>query len=338
VPIGVVAAELGVSPTWVRVLTRQGVFTASLTSGGHRRYDLAATRAAWTRYRLIHATPAGGMPLGSPTYAAHHPLGGLQEDRVWAEVLPRVSLGDRPGAARILAYAVTEMVNNATDHSGGTLVAVQAWRSTGDVVVEVRDDGEGVFAHLAAGLGLADHFASVQELSKGKRTTDPERHTGEGIFFTSKAVDLFHLASNGIAWTADNLRGDHAVGVSPVTTGTMVRLHLDPGTDRVLADVFDEFTEDYEFTRTRPVVKLFEVGVTFVSRSEAKRLLEGMDRFREVVVDFTGVESVGQGFVDELLRVWPKQHPDTKVVPAGMNDAVEFMVRRGIPRPHPTAP
>jgi uncharacterized protein (DUF934 family) len=81
------------------------------------------------------------------------------------------------------------------------------------------------------------------------------------------------------------------------------------------------------------VVKLFEVGVTFVSRSEAKRLLEGLDRFREVAVDFAGVESVGQGFVDELLRVWPNQHPDTRIVPVGMNEAIEFMVRRGLPGP-----
>lgn len=95
--------------------------------------------------------------------------------------------------------------------------------------------------------------------------------------------------------------------------------------------MFGEFTEDHEFTRTRAVVKLFELGTAFVSRSEAKRLLAGMDRFRHVVVDFTGVESVGQGFVDELLRVWPTQHPETAVVTTGMNEAVEFMVRRGLP-------
>lgn len=77
------------------------------------------------------------------------------------------------------------------------------------------------------------------------------------------------------------------------------------------------------------MVKLFGLGVRFVSRSEAKRLMRGLERFREVLVDFAGVEEVGQGFVDEALRVWPSQHPKTRVEPVGMVGPVEFMVRRG---------
>ena len=53
--------------------------------------------------------------------------------------------------------------------------------------------------------------------------------------------------------------------------------------------------------------------------------------FREVEVDFAGVLEVGQGFVDELVRAWPGQHPDTRIVPTNVNQAVEAMVRRGIP-------
>jgi hypothetical protein len=79
------------------------------------------------------------------------------------------------------------------------------------------------------------------------------------------------------------------------------------------------------------VVKLFGIGVQFVSRSEAKRLLAGLDQFTDVEVDFAGVESVGQGFVDELFRVWPQSHPATTINPTNMNEAVEFMVTRGLP-------
>lgn len=49
-------------------------------------------------------------------------------------------------------------------------------------------------------------------------------------------------------------------------------------------------------------------------------------------VDFAGVTDVGQGFVDELLRVWPRTHPGKAVNPVNMNAAVEFMVKRGIRR------
>jgi hypothetical protein len=112
-----------------------------------------------------------------------------------------------------------------------------------------------------------------------------------------------------------------------------VYCRIDPQTQRVLAEVFREFTEDHAFVRTRPVVKLFEIGTEFVSRSEARRLLDGLDTDFEIIdVDFAGVTDVGQGFVDELVRVWPRTHPGKSVNPLNMNDAVEFMVRRGLRR------
>ncbi len=167
-------------------------------------------------------------------------------------------------------------------------------------------------------------------MTKGKQTTDPDSHSGEGIFFSSKAVDLFSLAANGVIWIVDNLREDHAVGTSPTTVGTAVRLEIDPNTDFDLAALFRQFTEDTKFTRTRPVVKLFALGVNFVSRSEAKRLLAGMEEFTDIEIDFSGVNRVGQGFVDELFRVWPQTNPETKLTPTNMNEAVEFMVSRGL--------
>lgn len=116
--------------------------------------------------------------------------------------------------------------------------------------------------------------------------------------------------------------------------GTRVRWEMDPATTRSIADVFGAYTdEDSRFNRTRTVVRLFGFGVRFISRSEAKRLMRGLDRFEHVSLDFTGVEEVGQGFVDEALRVWPAQHSGTTVEPVGMVGPVEFMVRRGLPPP-----
>jgi anti-sigma regulatory factor (Ser/Thr protein kinase) len=330
-----VAAELGLSVSRIRQLTDDGVFTAERTGGGHRRYDVEATRSAWLRYRLDRA----GLPPESvrsteltvaPIFEREFELDGLAEDRVWALVKPSLHLPADGPAEQILGYAFTEMLNNAIDHSGGRYAEVSAHAVDQGIQIIIQDDGRGAFAHLADGLGLPDHFTAIQELTKGKRTTAPERHTGEGIFFTSKAVDVFKLAANGIDWTVDNLRNDQAVGMSSVTQGTRVQLELDPATDRDLASLFQEFTIDYEFKKSRPVVKLFEFGLSFVSRSEAKRLLAGMEVFSEVEVDFSGVESVGQAFVDEMLRVWPKLHPQTVITPTGMNGAVEFMVRRGL--------
>ena len=57
----------------------------------------------------------------------------------------------------------------------------------------------------------------------------------------------------------------------------------------------------------------------FISRSEAHRLLTGFDRFRAVVLDFKGVEEIGQGFADETFRVWAAAHPLVKLKPVEMS-------------------
>jgi hypothetical protein len=203
----------------------------------------------------------------------------------------------------------------------------------GDVVrVAIEDDGIGAFERIASGFGLDGPFEAVVELTKGKRTTDPARHAGEGIFFTSRAVDWFRLQANGVAWIVDNVRDDHALGVSSVTSGTRVEFDISATTERDLIEVFRRFTVevdgDLEFARTRPRVLLAQHGTSFVSRSEAKRVLAGLERFSLVELDFGGVEAVGQGFIDEVLRVWPEHHPATRVEPVNMNAAVAFMARR----------
>jgi hypothetical protein len=93
-------------------------------------------------------------------------------------------------------------------------------------------------------------------------------------------------------------------------------------------EVFARYTHDFQFDTTRTVVRLFEHGVRFVSRSEAKRLLLALERFRHVVVDFRGVEAVGQGFADEVFRVWANAHPETALEAENMSAPVAFMVER----------
>jgi hypothetical protein len=97
---------------------------------------------------------------------------------------------------------------------------------------------------------------------------------------------------------------------------------------RPLAALFAEYTDDHEFSRTRAVVKLFTLGGDFVSRSEARRLLHGLERFKEVILDFRGVDGIGQGSADEVFRVWPASHPEVRLSPVEMSDEVAFMVRR----------
>jgi uncharacterized protein (DUF1330 family) len=95
-----------------------------------------------------------------------------------------------------------------------------------------------------------------------------------------------------------------------------------------LSDVFDAYTTDFEFTKTRIRVQLFTYGTRFISRSEARRLLVGLEKFREIVLDFKDVTDVGQGFADEVFRVWGRAHPAVKLVAENMAPPVAFMVER----------
>lgn len=334
VRIGALAKEVDLSVGWLRKLADDGEIPSVRSGAGHRRFDVAAVRDALARRQQPAGVAAAAtvVPQERPQWSRTVALAGLEEHEVWAEAVADLQLDRSTPAVRIVSYAFTEMLNNAIDHSGAEQANVRVWSSSERLAFAIRDDGVGVFPRLRTGLGLEDDFTSIQELTKGKRTTAPDRHTGEGIFFSSKAVDLFQLTSAGLRWTVDNIRADVAVGDAPDEPGTLVYAEISPATTRELQQTFQQFTVDFEFVRTRPVVKLFGRGMTFVSRSEARRLLDGLDAFTEVEVDFNGVSDVGQGFVDELLRVWPTSHPGKRVIPVNMSEAVEFMVRRGLPR------
>jgi len=57
-------------------------------------------------------------------------------------------------------------------------------------------------------------------------------------------------------------------------------------------------------------------------------LLHGLEAFREVVVDFSDVPGIGQGFADEIFRVFVAAHPETTMVPIHMNETVSFFVTK----------
>jgi len=292
-------------------------------------------------YHLVRMVRSGelrreGAGRGSRYVAAadlerRYSLVGLEEDRVWDEIfrdLSTIQLA-KENVRSILKYAFTEMLNNAIDHSGGTHAQVRFW--VGDVFAfEIVDDGIGVFRHVRERLGLPDDLAAIQQLSKGRETTAPERHSGEGIFFTSRAVDRFELDANRVRWTVDSIRDDQAIGDAPEHPGTRITCELDSKTERVLEDVFTPFVDEetFEFDRTVVPLAIFESGGRFVSRSEAKRLGTRLGRFREVVLDFGGIDRVGLAFVDELFRVWASEHPQTELVPINMSPMIERIVRR----------
>lgn len=255
---------------------------------------------------------------------------GLEEHEVWNEVRENVpELADLPEATeRVVHSALTELVNNAIEHSNGESVRVRFQRTGTRVAFAVRDDGDGIFDHLVRELEIPTPMAALQELSKGRITTRPEKHAGGGLYFVSRIADYFELDAGGLRWLVDNDIQDMAVGSAPEREGTRAYFEVEIESNRTPEEVYSESTEAFELSKRRLVVKLFAIGVRFMSRSEARRLMNGLERYTEIILDFRDIEAVGQGFVDEVFRVWPSAHPDTRIRAIHMDPVVRFMVDR----------
>ncbi len=256
---------------------------------------------------------------------------GLEEDRVFHEIRSQPSLFSPldDEALRILQYAFTEMLNNAIDHSGSPRIIVSLTVNPQTVSFEIRDHGIGVFKNISSRKKLNSEMEAIQDILKGKQTTMPSHHSGEGIFFTSKVVDRFVLESHRKRLTVDNLGEDTFVEDVRFRKGTAVSCHLDVKTSRRLEDVFHRYTnEEFQFQKSQVKVLLFQEGEAYISRSQAKRLLHSLEHFREIVLDFSGVATVGQGFADEIFRVFQSQHPDVVITPVHCHENVQFMINR----------
>ncbi|HLP88123.1 MAG TPA: STAS-like domain-containing protein [Nostocaceae cyanobacterium] len=65
-----------------------------------------------------------------------------------------------------------------------------------------------------------------------------------------------------------------------------------------------------------------------ITRSQARRLLSKINNFHLIIFDFTGVETIGQAFADEIFRVFKKQHPEIEIKSINTNQSVKQMISR----------
>jgi DNA-binding transcriptional ArsR family regulator len=292
-----------------------------------------STRAR--RYRLA--------PLSSQHFD-YDITAGLAEDVVWTQHI-RSALGDLPGnVLNIWHHGFTEMFNNAIDHSSGTHISVTVTKTAISTELQIGDNGVGIFRKIQAELDLLDERHAIFELSKGKLTTDPRNHSGEGIFFTSRMFDKFDILSGGLYFNHHReAKDDWLMEREKPGTGTHVFLELNNHTSRTTKKVFDEFSSgaDYGFTKTVVPVELARYGPDeLVSRSQAKRVLARVDLFKKVVFDFHKVDTIGQAFADQIFRVFANDHPDIELLSTRANKNIREMIARarssGTPAPKGT--
>lgn len=232
----------------------------------------------------------------------------------------------------IFEYAFSEMLNNAIEHSRSEHIHVHVERRTDHLVFLVNDVGIGVFRNIIQKRKLHSELEAIQDLLKGKTSTQPQAHTGEGIFFTSKVADVFSLESFGKKLTIQNILNDIFIeDVKPSKKGTKVFFQISCTSPKHLSDIFKAYQTDptdFAFDKTEIQIKLYTLGTVHVSRSQARRVLAGLEKFRSVILDFKKVPTIGQAFADEIFRVFKRKHPDIRITPINMNDNVRFWVER----------
>lgn len=283
------------------------------------------------------------VATGTTTDRSHR-LGILQEWRKTYEVVPNLSEDEAWGdAAPVIGWlpenllgiwngGFTEMFNNAVDHSAGTRISVEIRRTAINTELALYDDGVGIFKKIQLALNLEDERHAILQLSKGKLTTDPKKHSGLGIFFTSRMFDSFDILSGGLFFTREsNRQTDWLMQRDQFKNGTGVWMKIDNESTRSAQEIYNQYAgpeHDYAFAKTVVPVRLAQYsGDRLVSRSRAKMVLAGLDKFQIVYFNFKDVETIGQSFADEIFRVFANEHPEMQIESIHANPQVEQMIR-----------
>lgn len=282
-----------------------------------------------------------GYKLRSSSYIIEYKSeDGLDEDEIYCEDI-RPLLGECSKKAQsIWYYAFTEMMNNAIEHSCCENIKCVVKKDYLYTEISISDDGIGIYKNVQTYLQkkLAKDISYqdvLTELYKGKLTTNSENHSGEGIFFTSKVLNEYAIWSDNAIYSRGCYDKEQFVQSHLISyynqlkhIGTMVVMKLENQTTRTIKEVFDMFAPIEEgFIKTRiPIAEVCPYAEP-IARSQARRILYRLEEFRQVEFDFEGVEFMGQGFADEVFRVFQNKHPEIELLPIHANPTVLGMVK-----------
>ena len=259
------------------------------------------------------------------------------EDRIYIETLAPIIEDLDKNVKEIWEYAFTEMFNNVIDHAETEEAIINIRRNALYTWVKIQDKGIGIFEKIAKYFEYKDLDEAILSLFKGKLTTDRKNHSGEGIFFTSKVMDHFYAISSNKVFTRDNAKeqlndielfGKNYIGYKN-KKGTTITMALTNESTQNLREVFDMYSDDtggFSITKI-PMGHVCDNRYP-VSRSQAKTLYFGFDKFEKVILDFNGVEDIGQGFAHELFFVFENKHPEIKLEVINANDNIKKMINR----------
>lgn len=252
--------------------------------------------------------------------------GDLEDESIIYEEYLYDHLKDLPQNVRgIWDYILGEMINNVIDHSDAETLLIQVNKSSMMTKLWIVDNGIGIFKKIKEHFGMRTLDEAICELFKGKLTTDPTNHSGEGIFFSSRLADLFVICSDEKYFSINKYDNDVLLNAPEFNKGTLILIELSNTSNKKAADIFNQYAQvDGGFQVTRiPLRNMFDSAP--VSRSQAKRVCMRLEKFEEVIFDFDGLDWMGQGFAHQIFIVFQNEHPDITLKPVNMSKSVEQM-------------
>ena len=259
--------------------------------------------------------------------------GSLLEDVIFDRDIAPLLKGLEKNVFSAWRYAFTEMMNNAIEHSCASLIDVVVIKNELDISVFLLDDGIGIFKNIQNYMKNEHNQDMTLNdcaglLFAGKFTTAKSMHSGEGIFFTSHLMDTFFIFSDEVLFSINNF-SDLQIEIKNNGSGTLVCMSLYNHSKKTTKEVFDRYSNvDEGFIKTQIPIAHFFVNGNPVSRSEARRLGELIVKFKEINLDFTGVDEVGQAFCHELFIVWQGRNENAVLNVLNACDDVARMIKR----------
>lgn len=316
VAVGTLVTEkFGLSRTsanrYLKRLEAEGLITASGKTSA-RRYELKTTFSYFDTVAILPST---------------------SESELWRTKLEPLIKNIKHNVFSICEYGFSEIMNNVIDHSGSSDANIEFNQDYLNIRMDIVDHGVGIFEKIKKDFGLDDPRSALLELSKGKLTSDKSRHSGEGIFFTSRMFNRFSILSGSLFYSRE-LTDDWGWLIEShdrpaYTQGTHVQMIISADATWTAKEIFDKYqNEEMDFAKTHVPLKLGKYAhEQLISRSQAKRVLARFERFEEVLLDFRGVDEIGQAFADEIFRVFSNAHPNIKIIAINTSPDVDKMIR-----------
>lgn len=256
------------------------------------------------------------------------------EDTIYKQYVEPYVQGFDDNIIHMWYYCFTEMINNVLDHSEASKVTIYIAQDYMYTTIIIDDNGIGIFNKIKSYYHFPTIEDAIMELFKGKLTTDKAHHSGEGIFFSSRIMDVFAAVSSEKIFShtefndlVEDLKEYPALNSSEqYKVGTVILMKLSNHSNKSTGEIMDQYANvDGGFIRT--IIPIKNIYPDYpVSRSQAKRLTHRFDAFQEIQLDFNGVSEIGQGFAHEIFVVFHKQHPEVQLIPINANASIQKMI------------